>query len=212
MKKTKKAVSIIEAMIVILIVTTWIVWTYNIFFESSKLIDSTANRLLAIEIAKEGIEAVTNIRDTNWIILWADYENCWNTFNYNVGCVWNTWIGTDIPAWSYIIYSDINNKWQLISKLSWIYWNPVYNSDYVIWLTWSWFYTQSWVTIGDLKPLFTREIKISYIETTIPPDAIPDSNDEKMKIISLVQWRDSSWNNIHKVELESIISNWKNKK
>ena len=101
MKKTKKATSILEAIVTIMIVTMWVVWVYNILFESWDLVDSVAHRMKAIEIAREWIEAVTNIRDTNWIVLWADPENCWNTFNYDKTCVLNNWTGSDIKSWSY---------------------------------------------------------------------------------------------------------------
>lgn len=33
------------------------------------------------------MEAVENIRDTNWIKFSSDYENCWKVKNYDVGCI-----------------------------------------------------------------------------------------------------------------------------
>lgn len=54
---------------------------------SNKLADSTGKRIEAIQIARDGLEAFTNIRDTNWIKFAADYENCWNTLNYDSNCV-----------------------------------------------------------------------------------------------------------------------------
>ena len=59
---------------------------YKIYTESVRLSDLTAQRLQAIQIAREGIEAVENIRNTNWILYSADYKNCWNTLNYNEAC------------------------------------------------------------------------------------------------------------------------------
>jgi len=209
MKTSKKATSIVEAMVVMLIVTIWVVWMYKIFFNSSSLIDSTKNKIRAMSIAREGIEAMTNIRDTNWLTLWSDYKNCWNTYNYNSACVWNT-TNTDIPNWSwwYIIYKDTDNRWELKNYTTWNYTTSTYRNNYKVWLSWSWFYTQTWTTTN-LKPVFTREIKINYIDTnwTTPPD----SNDEKMKITSLVQWSDRSSKNVHKIRFEKILSNWKNK-
>ena len=97
MKKSIKATSILEAMIVLLIIVTWIIGLYNIFNESLKLSETTKNRIEAIEIAREWIEAMKNIRDTNWLMFGWDTKNCFNTFNYNPQCVWN------IP-WAIYIY------------------------------------------------------------------------------------------------------------
>jgi hypothetical protein len=60
---------------------------YQIFTNSSHLSNSTTNKIQAIQIAKQGIEAVTNIRDTNWLRFSSDYPNCWNAYNYNNNCI-----------------------------------------------------------------------------------------------------------------------------
>jgi len=87
MKKTKKATSILEAMIVLLIIIVWVTWLYDIFNASQKLSNTTKNRIEAIEIAREWIEAMKNIRDTNWLMFGWDKTNCYNTLNYDSGCV-----------------------------------------------------------------------------------------------------------------------------
>jgi len=212
MKNSKKATSILEAVIITLIISMWVVWMYSIYMESNDLTDSLANRIQAIQIAREWIEAMTNIRDTNWQKYWADYKNCWNTYNYDISCIWVTnWTTTDIPNWSwwYIIYTDSNNKWVMENyPNTWSYANTAYKSNFRVWLDTEWFYTQTWTTTN-LVPLFTREIQIDYINTTW---AIIDSNDEQMKITSLVQWMDRSSENVHKVEFDTVLSNWKNQK
>jgi len=202
-------------MVVTLIVSIWVVWMYKIFFNSTNLIDSTANKIQAISIAREWIEAMTNIRDTNWLVLWSDFKNCWNTLNYNSACIWATTpsTSTDIPDnWHFKIYKDTSNNWKLSAQTptSSDYLDSTYRTNYRVWITGSWFFTQTWVTItNSLKPVFTREIKINYIDTNWT--SLHPSNDEKMKITSLVQWGDRSWNKVHKIKFESILTNWKNK-
>ena len=210
--KNIKATSIAESLVIMLIVVTWVVWMYRIFSESTKLSNTTKNRIEAIQIAREWIEAMTNLRDTNWILYSADNRNCWNTTNYNNNCIWNTGrsttVGsTDIWPWSYIIYKDSNDRWSIFSKTTGNYNTTVYKNDFKVTKDSDWFYTQTWWT--EFKPVFTREMKITYPENT-NWDSFIDSNDEKMKIISLVQWSDSSSEKAHKVELETILSNWKN--
>lgn len=202
MKTSKKATSIIEAMVVMLIIITWVVWMYNIYFSSQRLSDTTKNRVQAIEIAREGLEAMKNIRDTNWLLFWADKDNCWNVLNYNPDCVWADW--NDITAWSYTISPDSNNRWGLESKSNraniWDYSDSDYRKNFQVYKDNNWFYTQeSWETVS---PLFTREIKIRYPSW--------DSNSDKMKVTSLVSWADSSSSNVHKVEFDLDLSNWEN--
>lgn len=207
MERNKKATSIIEAMIVLLILVTWIVWMFRVFTSSQKLSTSTTNKIQAIQIAKEWIEAIKNIRDTNWLLYWADYTNCWNTNDYNPLCVWNTSTTHDIAEWSYKIYQENDKRWKLIPKATGALFNSTYRWAFQVFVDWEWFYTQSWST-AITSPIFTREIQIEYLEDW--KTAWDQwSNEEKMEVTSLVQWVDSSSDSTHKVELSSILTNWK---
>jgi len=199
MKKSRKATSIVEAMVIMMIITTWVVWVFTIYNNSRKLSDTTKHRIEAIEIAREGIEAMKNIRDTNYLVFGSDTVNCWNTLNYNGTCVWDNTTTTDIISWSYKIYQDnTSNRWLLSGAITWIYSNPTYRNNFIVKKDVNWFYTQSGWTV-DLKPIFTREIQISYPSN--------DSNQPKMNVKSLVQWADSS--GTHKVDLDLELNNWK---
>lgn len=195
---SNKWTSIIEAIIVMVIVTVWVVWMYNIFTNSQKLSDSSAYRLSAIAMAREWIEAVTNIRDTNWTILSANNDNCWNTFNYDSSCIITD---VNIVSWSYKIYNDINNRWVLSWATTWAYSDSTYRNNFRVNLDNNWFYTQSWWT--NFLPIYTREIKISYPANAWNPP-------QSMNVQSIVRWSDSSrtsWN--YEVKLETLLTNWK---
>lgn len=213
MKKNLNATSIIEAMVVLLIVMIAITWAYNMFSKSVKVTDSNGYKLQAIAIAKEWIEAMTNIRDTNWKVLPWDYANCWNTLNYVTTCHNNIWTATDITHnGSYYIYKDnADYRWKLTSAATWNYSDVNYRNRFHVWLDSDWFYTQSW-SATSLRPVFTREIKIEYLEDNIVSGTFSASNEQKMQVTSLVQWVDQSSNNIRKVELISVLTNWRNKK
>lgn len=214
----KKWTTIIEAIVVMLIIVMWVVWMYELLWNSQQLSLATKNRIEATQIAREWVEAVVNIRDTNWFLYSADYKNCWNTMNYDSACIWSDWnlandpdwssINTDILWWSYKIYKNTDNRWELSSTTTWLYSSETYRNEHIVSLDSNWFYTQSWV-IDNLKPTYTREIIISYSDTdwnTI------SSDDEIMNITSLVQWASSESKKIHKVEIKNTITNWKNKK
>ncbi len=79
-------------------------------------------RISAINLAREGIEGVINIRNTNWLRFSSDRTNCWDTLNYNVGC-----IGADpassshqrIQSGSYLIHNETNKLWTLSGMTAW---------------------------------------------------------------------------------------------
>lgn len=199
MKISKKWTSIIESIVLMLIITIWVVWVLNIFSNSQKLSVNSKNRLEAISIAREWIEWITNMRDTNWILFQANLDDCWNTLNYNADCItlWNT----AISSWSYILYKNTDDRWYLSGiTVWWDYSSWSYRTAFEVKLDNNWFYTQSW-WVTSLKPFFTREIKFDYFWTEIPP--------QKVKVSSIVSWSDSSSPKIQKVNLETTLTNWK---
>jgi hypothetical protein len=202
MFKSKNATSIVEVMVIMLIILVWTVWMYTIFGKWQNLSNTTENRIQAIQIAREWLEAMINIRDTNYLLYSANYANCWNTLNYNWTCVTTATndTSTDILAKSYKIYQDTDSRWKLLRAATWNYSNTTYRTDFKVMTDSNWLYSQSWWT--DTKPLFTREIKVSYPV---------DSNSQEMDITSLVQWSDSSKQWVLKVELSTKIFNFKNK-
>lgn len=212
MQFSKKATSLVEAMIIMAIVSLWVAWVYDFFISSERLANNTSDRIKAIQIAREWIEGITNIRNTNWLLYGWDYANCWNTQGYDINCIWDVDnstdpTSTDIAPGSYIISQDSEFRWNLDEITTWeTYFQGAYRTDFWIEIWANWFYNQQ--TAGYPDPTFTREIIISYPEDT-NSDGSNDSNDEKMFIRSFVQWGTSV--PPHKVELTTTLTNWKNK-
>jgi len=208
MNKNLKATSIVESMIVMLIVVTGIVWLFQLFVESQHLANQTENRITAIEIAREGIEAINNIRDTNWILFAADYPNCWNTKNYDANCINNSSTSSDILHNSSFTLSQWSDeKWYLENETNnetRTYSDQNYRDTYAVKKDTNGFYTQS--TGTSFLPLFTREIKVTYEDTN--GDGVINSNDQKMHIESIVQRNTQKWTS-WKVELKTVLTNWK---
>jgi hypothetical protein len=183
------------------------------FANAIRVTDGSEQKLMAISMAKEWIEAVTNIRDTNWKVLPWDYKNCWNVLNYDIDC-FNSNNSTvyDIKHWlSFIVDKDITDyRWKLTNFATWNYSSQIYRDNFQVWLSWDWFYTQSWSSTNTLKPIFTREIQINYLEDWLL-GGFTNSEEQKMQVKSIVQWSDSSSTKVRKVEMETILTNWKNK-
>ena len=211
MKFSKKATSIIETMVIIVIVVTGVTGVWGIYNESQKLSQSVWYKTQAIQIAREWIEAMTNIRDTNWLMFPSDTPNCWNVLNYSGSCIGNVGVSSDIGTGSYIIYPHKdNNRWMLETRASLPPASASYREEYRVMrdATTS-LYTQSWSfkteLTEEIKPLFTREIVVEYIDENA--DSVANSQDEEMLIKSIVHWNDAS--GLKKIELESILTNWR---
>ena len=206
-----KATSIVEAMIVMLIIVTWIIWMYTILDKSNDLTVTVKNKIQAIQIARQGIEAFSNIRDTNWLLFSSDYLNCWNVFNYNTLCIWDSTTTYDIKTNNYKIYLDNDDRWNLEVATGITpndYSNSIYRAFYKVWLN-NWIYTQTGIT-EEITPFYTREIDISYLQAdwiTLWNETSP-----KIKVSSIVNWSDSTSTQPHRIVIDQILSNWKSQK
>lgn len=72
---------------------------------SLRNMDNSKNRIIAVNVAREGIEAVRNIRDTNWLKFNSKRRQCWNhvpPVKPEDGCS----TPTAIPSGDYIIYKQ----------------------------------------------------------------------------------------------------------
>lgn len=210
--KNKKGNSVIEVVVVIVIITIWLVGAYNILNSWTKLALTTENRIKATNIAREGMEAMQNIRDTNWIKFSSDYTNCWNAKDYSISCIWDTTDATKISSWSYTIsqnwslwYLNLVSVMPATGSFSGVIKNyPIYFDD-------NWFVTQtgsyttrcSTDTSTWCVSIFSRELLIDYPDTWA-------TTDKRMRITSRVKWVDWSkmWDP-YNVTLSTILTNWK---
>ncbi len=201
MQKSNLGTSIVEAIVLTLIISLWLFGMYNIFDSSQKLSNTTQNRIQAIAIAREWIEVLINIRDTNWKNYSANNSNCWNTLNYNVACVLGANNNHIISTGSYILYQDEHSRWSMSGGTTGTFTDETYRNTFWMQLDANWLYTQSWGTTLS-GTIFTREIQISY-----PNDAW--NPPQKMTVKSIVQWSDSAKTWLQKIEIDTILTNWK---
>lgn len=74
-------------MVAILVVSVGIMGAYQIANRGNTLATTTENRIKAINMAREGLEIVENIRDSNWIKLSSDYKSCYDVLDYDLSCI-----------------------------------------------------------------------------------------------------------------------------
>lgn len=75
-------------------------------------------RLMAYNLAREGVEAIRNIRDTNWLRFPGDRENCWNVMldtTSSLDCPTAVKIGSSSGE-DYLVYPEV---WDNSRYMTW---------------------------------------------------------------------------------------------
>ncbi len=202
-----KWATMIELIAMIAIVGLGVWGMFSVVTSSMYFAKDTEDTIKAINLAREWIEWVTSIRNTNWLRFSSDRTNCWKVDWYQSTCIWG---GTTpfIYSWSSILYTA-NGLWYL-SGITTSPWNPsswqTYYNTYQTIQDNEWFSNQTWTTTisatcnttiqKNCRSIFTREIIISPIGTG------------QINIKSIVYWNTKR---MQKVELETILTNWKAK-
>jgi len=231
MKRSQLGTSIVEVLVLIIILTSGILWMYTIYNKSQALSAHTAHKLQATSIVREGLEAVMNIRATNWMNFSADMANCWNVLDYKAECleVGSPSTGGASPLYtavfiwpgSYTLEIENENvpRWKLEEKLDLPDFKPgstteredhVYNPSYVekfrIKKMDTGFWKQGFTDTTDYKaPFFTREIQIEYDSNWVGvPATYPDETSSDCKNETTQRLCADSWNP-QKMRVRSIV-------
>ena len=105
MKKNIMGESLLETIIAFIVLAMGVTIAGMIMGASLRNMQNAKNRVIAVNMAREGIEAVRNIRDTNWLKFHSKRRACWNhmpTLNPDEACTGNNPIETG----KYIIYKQ----------------------------------------------------------------------------------------------------------
>jgi type II secretory pathway pseudopilin PulG len=205
----------IELIIMMSIMALGVTAMFGVIGSGTDFAKDTEDTIKAINLAREGIEWVTDWRNTNWLRFSSDRENCWKAKDYDSTCIGDTseLISNKILSGSYTL-NVRNGAWYL----SWVAiggtpatnfstsWTQ-YKSEYKTYLDANGFFTQSGITsttfcssktqTGCLTP-FTREIRIT----------IGATETGSMQVSSIVRWQRK-----RKIEiiLDTTLTNWKSK-
>ena len=77
----KKGFTLIEILIVIFVISMGLILIIRGMSETHRYLSETAQKTIALNLAKEGIEAVYNLRNSNWR-KWSDKKDeCWLNVN-----------------------------------------------------------------------------------------------------------------------------------
>lgn len=76
MFSTRKWFTLVELLIVIVLISGWLVIIIQWLQRWLDLLEKTKNEVIAINLAREGMEAVFNVRNTNWLRRSGQQEKC----------------------------------------------------------------------------------------------------------------------------------------
>jgi len=202
--KNKKAFSIIEVLIAMLIFALWITSVYMLISSSLKANNFNKNQIIAANLAREELELIKNIRDSNYSSynVWNKIKSNWpNSTNYNDAHIYFlTWhIYTlendyDSTAIFPIKVKDITSWfWEWKAELNWkmLSYRLCINSD------WYYNYDCSWI---NKKTIYYRYLKIEEVKN------INWIIKNALKLTSKVIWY-KWW--YHSIDLKTIITDWK---
>lgn len=73
----RRGESLLEVIIAVSILSTIMVSVFSLIIRGASTNTNVTNRVVAINVAREGVEAVRNIRDTNWLKYSGDRRGKW---------------------------------------------------------------------------------------------------------------------------------------
>ena len=204
MKKRLRAFSIIEVLISILIFSLWLVAVFVLIVSSMKLNDYNKNYIIASNLAREQIELVKNIRDSNYIDIhpWnqinpdIDYDSTTNVFQ--TGAYYT--IENDFSSFaSYPIkVEEIMTFVEWKDELLW------WMEEYRLCLDSQNHYSYDCSTWNKKTPFYRyihfNPLKYNFWSTIT-------QQDDSVIVVSKVIWYSRGY---HEFELKTILTDWKN--
>lgn len=163
--------TMIEVLVALVIVIVGAIAALKLLALSIINIQLSAERVVATNLAQEGIEAVRSIRDTNWLRFAGERRTCWNNGNL-AGCT----DSSQIASGSYILIQNAATKrWQLATPAD-PKGDPLKKTA-----------TGEYSNIGTGLPAYYRKITIEYLNDTATA-VTNNSADNVMRVTSTVGW------------------------
>ena len=218
----KKGESIVEVLVAIMILSIVMTAAFKILVNTTSSNVDVKNRIIALNIAREGIEAVRNVRDTNWFKYAGNTDTKWlchDTLSDKNKC-WGTVLLSDllVDGFYKAIFSEADDRYflELISTNSNVKLNletPSTDSeDFRLFKKTNEKFTYD-NTSGTniLSPFFHQiELEIPSAMNICNSSANNNCAEDKLKIISRVQWAEDG--NVKHTVLEAHLFNFFNRK
>jgi type II secretory pathway pseudopilin PulG len=215
--KSRRGETIIEVFVAVIVLVVGVLAATRLFALATITNQLSKERVIATSLAREGIEAVRVIRDTNWLRFAGDRRLCWNSLDQN-SC--NGLPGSAIMhQQNYIAYFDpANYRWELVDALT----SPV-RLDLTDGITVD--DEQYHLNINDASGLynhdlfnavtnpnsvFYREIYTEYLNDDQTQDGSTNESANIIRVTSKVAWYDRG--KLNDVTLTTILTDYLGRK
>ncbi len=210
-KIKNKGETIVEVIVAVVISTMVLTATFLMLNRAISTNTNVRNRVVALNIAREGIEAVRNIRDTNWLKYSGDRRGKWLCQDTPTSLNECSSTGGDdlLSTGKYIVEYEMSNQRYYLADAS-------NNTDLDLstvtdFSEYRLYYDEinhkyTHVATGNTATFFYRQIQLevhdgSDSDNTLPGcTTVPQCQESKLKIISLVQWKEEGALRISKLE------------
>jgi len=109
-KPDTKGETLAETIIALSVLAIAITMASTVILNSMRNLSNSKQRVIAVNLAREGIEAVRSIRDSNWLLYSSSRRQCWNHDPSSGVCNG----GTPILPGTYIVYKHApEGGWRL---------------------------------------------------------------------------------------------------
>ena len=109
-RRNTRGETLTETIIALSIMALGVTIASTVILNSLRNMRNARNRIIAVNIAREGVEAMRNIRDTNWLLYSDRRRACWNHDPSVTPCD-----GTEpIEPGTYVVYKHTSQSWRLV--------------------------------------------------------------------------------------------------
>jgi len=209
--KFRKGETIVEVLIAIVVFVVGALSATRLLALSGINTQLTKERVIATNLSREGLEAVRNIRDTNWLRFAGERRRCWNNLDTS-SCLDGDSDGVTDDAIAngenYIVrFNSTNYRWELdasglINRLNLT--NRI-DEDYRLEIDANGLYNH---TTGNTDTIYFREIYTEYLDAD--QSLASDESANMLRVTSKVEWYDRG--KMNDVTLTTILTDYLGRK
>lgn len=211
--KSRRGETLIEVFVATMVLVVGALAATRLFAVATINNQLTKERVIATSLAREGIEAVRNIRDTNWLRFAGDRRTCWNNLNSS-SCDEEGTTGAPVVAIEHgqnYIVKMTNYRWELddlggVARLDLTDGIDPDDEDYRLQIT-DGLYNHSGVVADNT--VFFREIYTEYLNDD-QDLAITGKVANILRVTSKIEWYDRG--KISEVVLTTILTDYLGRK
>ncbi len=201
--------SLVEVVIAITVLTMILSSVFGIIARASSTNVNAVNRVVALNIAREGVEAVRNIRDTNWLKYSGDRRNKWLCLDTTTNATTlNACSDSTIPIITDDVYrvefSDTNGRYFLKNMMSTLTAEDTLPAEEFRLYQGASAGRFSHNSVGEKTP-FYRQVQLTPEDTWIDPacDWIDCPKDVRLRVLVRTQWAEGK--GVRSLDLETYL-------